>query len=193
MEALAYFDHHVPMRQDPNGLVGKMGYWGLVACAVEHGWGMPFEGGERRLRNHIAERLALQRNRFQPPLPGILLLGVYKEPGELRERILRRTEEIFPALYREWGAMIERCNGFYPEQAKRTIGYGDFSDAVNGGHEPIQSIFDRTCALAEWQTEEIDYWMTGITWVTSTDEAFMHYAQHLENLQVSTTKRPPEK
>ena len=178
MEALVYFDRELPLRHDPDNTFADMDYWKLMGFAFEHGLGLPFEGGERRLRNHIVERWALRRERFQPPLAGTLVLGVHREPEQLRQRILARTERIFPDLYREWGAMIERCNGFYPEQAKRTIGYGDFNPIVNGGREPIQSIYDRTCSLAEWQVEEITHWMPHTQWVTSVDEGFALYARH---------------
>lgn len=137
MEALTYFDSHVEMRQDVGGRFHRMDQWALSEFAVHHGLGMPFEGGVRRLRNHIMERWGLQREWDQPPLPGTLLLGVHREPEELRERILARTEQIFPKIYQEWGAHIEQLNGFYSEQAKRTIGYGDFNPAVNKGREPI--------------------------------------------------------
>lgn len=174
MEALVFFDRHVPMESGPE--LHKLDDLGLAQLTIEQQLGTPFEAGRQRWRNHLAERLALRRDPKQPPRDGFLLFGIQRYPKDLLQNLKDRTEQMWPALIDEFEALIARCNGFYPEEAKTTIGYGDFHSVVNQGKHPAQSIYDRTLALADWQLAEVRDWMgPHVQWVESAEQAFEKY------------------
>jgi len=112
-------------------------------------------------------------------------LGVHREPEEHKELIRRRTEQMYPLLVDEFEALLLRTHGFYTEEEKTTIGYGDFHEIVNGGLRPIDSIFRRTLALAEWQSNAIRRHMPHVQWVCSADEALAAYREHQKGLHAA--------
>lgn len=185
MEALVYYDRHLYMGRRRNSIVWKLGMEMMRDLAVTNGFGGPFEDTEERLRNHLMERYALWRFTDRPPHPGTLLLGVHREPDEHEELIRRRTEAMYPLLVNEFEALLLRTNGFYTDEEKTTIGYGDFHEIVNEGLHPIDSIFRRTLALADWQNNVIRRHMPHVQWVRSADEALAAYREHQKGLRVA--------
>jgi len=185
MEALVYYDRHLYMGRPRDSIVWELGMEMMRDLALMNGFGGPFEDTEDRLRNHLMERYALQRFTDRPPHPGTLLLGVHREPEEHKELIRRRTEQMYPLLVDEFEALLLRTHGFYTEEEKTTIGYGDFHEIVNGGLRPIDSIFRRTLALAEWQSNAIRRHMPHVQWVCSADEALAAYREHQKGLHAA--------
>ncbi len=173
MESLVYQYEPRPIDEETISRLRRSSEQELMTYCTDHlDIGLPFEISKRRLYSHIVGRLAMRRDMAIPPPMGTLVLGVRRSPEELEERIRIRTAQMMASgLKDEVAALIARCDGFWIDQTKNTIGIGDFHPNVNKGLTPEESIIRRTLQLAEWQTAEIANRIPHVQWVESIEQA----------------------
>jgi len=189
MEALAYYPgfHSLEAGKAERERLEHLSLDDLREEALARGLGGPFEDDPRRWRNHIMARTALRRPWDQPPHPGTLLLGVWRDREVLDQRIAERTEDTYWQTVREVERLLLGGPALTPPRIKETIGIGNFwvgpdmppETPAEIARRTKQSLFDQTVALAEWQQLEITRMEPHIQWVESAEEALHLYDDHM--------------
>lgn len=190
MEALAYYPgfHSLEANKEEQERLERLSLDDLREEALARGLGGPFEDDPRRWRNHIMARAALGRPWDQPPHPGTLLLGVWRDQEVLNERIAGRIENTYWQIVAEVEHLVLNGPALTPPRIRETIGIGNFWVELDMPPETPaeierrtkQSLVDQTIAFADWQQLEIRSWMEPhIRWVESPEEALHLYSEFI--------------